>query len=130
MDVEAMAAEILMKEDPIFARFYLAGLPFPVALRYARQFNAMIDGAIAFHNAMEKVSQVIKTLFAPDTGAITKFLEEIREIELDPPKTRLQRMWLADRRRTDRERERVRFKYYELRGLLATQPIYKPPKYQ
>lgn len=74
--------------------------------------------------ALQRVIEAIKDAFGRLGEEIKRFLDAMDELELPPPLSKLARKWLADRRRADRERERVKIKVLFER---AAGRAYKPP---
>lgn len=71
--------------------------------------------------ALQRVIEAIKEIFGRLGEEIKRILDAVDELEFPPPLSKLARKWLADRRRADRERERVKIKAFFARR------IYKPP---
>ena len=74
--------------------------------------------------ALQRIIEAIKDAFGRLGEEIKRFLDAVDELEFPPPLSKLARKWLADRRRADRERERVKIKVFFER---AARRVYKPP---
>lgn len=80
----------------------------------------LFESLAGLWRAIDKIFSVVKE----SVKSITELLEEIKDIDLPPPLSALQRLWKAQRQQAEREKLRVRLKY--LAYLLFIRH-YKPP---
>ena len=81
--------------------------------RYARAMEAI--GAV-FDSILNMTRETVDSL--------ADVMEEIAVLEFPPPLSKLERLWIAQRRRAERERMRVFLKYLEFLFVIRK---YKPP---
>jgi len=81
--------------------------------RYARAMEAI--GAV-FDSILNAIQETVDDL--------ADIMEKLEVLELPPPLSKLERLWMAQRRRAERERMRVFLKYLEFLFVIRK---YKPP---
>lgn len=80
----------------------------------------LFESLASLWRAIDKIFSVVRET----AESITELLEEIKDIDLPPPLSALQRLWKAQRQQVERERMRVCLKYLAYLHFIRH---YKPP---
>lgn len=92
-----------------------------------RAVEALAGYGISVADLMEAVGRILNAMFGA-WDSIKKFAEQVQDILSISPQSKLERLWIAQRRTADRQRERVKINLYNERArAYAAQRQYRPP---